>query len=107
MPKNTALVVAPVGSAINVEITSGTIVQVQWEPAAPAGTPNPTFAGQVITVSNLPAGDSTVRVDLSWAPGDGDAEVHYPSGTPYGVVDYVFRHNQAGTVYFLLLFGRN
>jgi hypothetical protein len=105
MPQNTATVVGPSRSQITVAISSGTIVNAAWCPPAPAGVPSPTFAGQIITVPNLPPGDSSVRVDLSWAPGDGDAEVRYPGSTPYAVVDYIFRHSQAGTVYVLLLFG--
>jgi len=104
MPQDTATVVGAAGSSITVEISSGTIEAVSWNPAVP-GTANPTFAGQVITVPSLPAGDSTVRVDLSWSPGDDDAEVRYPSGTPYAVVDYIYQHSQAGSVYILLLFG--
>lgn len=107
MPQSTATVVGGVGSQITVAISSGTIVQVGWYPPAPAGSPAPTFSGQVITVPSLPAGDSSVRVDLSWAPADGDAEVRYPGGTPYAIVDYIFRHSQAGTVYLLLFFGTN
>ena len=105
MPQGTAGVVGPVGSNVTVAISSGTIVNVAWYPPAPPGVASPTFAGQRITVPSLPAGDSSVRVDVSWAPGDNDAEVRYPDGTPYAVVDYIFRHSQAGTVYVLLLFG--
>jgi len=105
MPQNTATVVGAAGSKITVAISSGTIVNVAWYPPAPAGVAAPVFNGQVITIPSLPPGDSTVRIDLSWAPGDDDAEVRYPSGTPYAVVDYIFRHGQAGTVYLLLLFG--
>lgn len=105
MAQGTAAVVGAAGSKVTVAISSGTIVNVAWYPPAPAGTAAPTFSGQVVTVPSLPAGDSTVRIDLSWAPGDKDAEVRYPSGTPYAVVDYIFRHSQAGTVYLLLLFG--
>jgi len=105
MPQGTAAVVGATGSNITVAISSGTIVNVAWYPPAPAGSAAPSFNGQVVTVPSLPTGDSTVRIDLSWAPGDGDAEVRYPSASPYAVVDYIFRHSQAGTVYLLLLFG--
>lgn len=105
MPQGTAAVAGPSGSKITVTISSGTIVNVAWYPPAPAGVPAPVVNGQVITVPSLPAGDSSVRVDISWAPGDGDAEVRYPGGSPYAVVDYIFRHSQAGTVYLVLLFG--
>jgi hypothetical protein len=105
MPQDTATVVGAAGSKITVAISSGTIVNVAWHPPAPAGAPPPTINGQVVTVPSLPPGDSTLRIDLSWAPGDDDAEVRYPSGTPYAVVDYIFRHSQAATVYLLLLFG--
>jgi hypothetical protein len=106
MPQDTAAVVGPSGSTINIAISSGTIVNVAWSSPPLADVPAPTFSGEVITVPKLPNGDSSVRIDLSWAPGDGDAEVRYPSGTPYAVVDYIFRHSQAGTVYILLLFGK-
>jgi hypothetical protein len=105
MPQDTATVVGPGGSSVKVEITSGTIQAVAWTAPVPAGSPPPTVAGQVITIPSLPKGDSTVRVDIMWAPGDGDAEVHYPPGPSYGVVDYIYRHSQAGCVYLLLLFG--
>ena len=105
MAQDTATVVGPTGSKVTVAISSGTIVNVAWCPPAPNAVKVPTFGGQVITVPSLPAGDSSVRVDLSWAPGDDDAEVRFPSGTPYAVVDFIFRHSQAGTVYLLLLFG--
>jgi len=105
MPQGTATIAGAAGSTITVASSSGTIVNVAWYPPAPAGVAAPTFNGQVITIPSLPLGDSTVRIDLSWAPGDSDAEVRYPGGTPYAVVDYIFRHGQAGTVYLLLLFG--
>lgn len=105
MPQKTATLVGSSGSKVTVAISSGTVEQVAWYPPAPLGTAAPSVSGQVITVPNLPSGDSTVRIDLSWAPGDGDAEVRYPAGSPYAVVDYIFRHSQAGTVYLLLLFG--
>ena len=106
MPQDTATVVGDAGATITVVISSGTIEQIGWYPPAPVGVKDPCFNGQVITVPNLPSGDSSVRIDLSWAPGDDDAEVRYPSGSPYAVVDYIFRHSQAGTVYVLLLFGK-
>ena len=104
MSQQTAVAVDKTGSKITVAITSGTIVQVGWNPPAPAGAVAPTFAAQVVTIPSLPAGDSTVRVDIAFAPGDGDADVVFPAagGT---VVDKIFRHSQAGTVYMLLLFG--
>lgn len=105
MPQDTATIVGATGSKITVAISSGTIVNVAWYPPVPAGVAATTFNGQVVTVPSLPRGDSTVRIDLEWAPGDDDAEVRYPSGTPYAVVDYIFRHGQDGTVYLLLLFG--
>jgi hypothetical protein len=105
MPQGTATIAGAAGSNIAVAISSGTIENVAWYPPAPAGVAAPTFNGQVFTIPSLPLGDSTVRIDLSWAPGDNDAEVRYPGGTPYAVVDYIFRHGQAGTVYLLLLFG--
>jgi hypothetical protein len=105
MPQGTATVVGAAGSTVTVAISSGTIENVAWYPPVPAGATAPTFSGQVITVPSLLAGDSSVRIDLSWAPGEDDAEVRYPAGTPYAVVDYIFRHSQAGTVYLLLLFG--
>jgi hypothetical protein len=105
MPQKTATVVGPSGSKVTVAISSGKIEQVTWYLPAPAGAAAPSVSGQVVTVPSLPSGDSTVRIDLSWAPGDGDAEVRYPVGSPYAVVDYIFRHSQAGAVYLLLLFG--
>jgi hypothetical protein len=102
MSKDTAVVVAAAGSPVNVTITTGAIEKVAWQPPAPPAAKAPSSNGQIVTVPSLPAGDSSVRVDLSWAPGDGDAEVQYPVGT---VVDKIYRHSQAGTVYILLLFG--
>jgi hypothetical protein len=106
MPQDTATIVGTTGSKLTLTISSGTIENTAWHPTAPAGAADPIFDGQVVIVPNLPSGDSIVRIDLSWAPGDGDAEVRFPSGTPFAVVDDIFRHGQAGTVYLLLLFGK-
>ncbi len=35
---------------------------------------------QEVTVSSLPTGDSTVRLDIIWAPGDSNATVTISSG---------------------------
>ena|SRR6201999_4123144 len=62
------------GANFTFTISSGTItkalLQVTGQPDVQL---NLDASGQVVTVASLPAGDSGVRLDIVWAPGDSDA----------------------------------
>lgn len=76
MSEDTADIVGTVGSNFTVKIDSATIVtaflMVDGKPDLALD-----IAGskREVTVPSLPAGDSTVRLDLFWAPADPDATI--------------------------------
>jgi hypothetical protein len=50
-----------------------------------------------ITVPSLPSGTSYVRLDIVWAPGDGDASIDVAAGAPASASAANPKHNlQAG-----------
>jgi len=76
MSEATADIVGTTGAKFTITIDAATIVSAYLE------VPNQPILGLAIsgndrevTVTSLPAGDSTVRLDLVWAPGDSNATV--------------------------------
>ena len=64
------------GANFTFTISSGSIVQALLEaPGQPDQKLTVSGDGSEVTVPNLPAGDSGVRLDIVWAPGDSDALV--------------------------------
>lgn len=65
-----------VGANFTFTVDTGTITKALLQAA---GQPDMQLtldaSGQVVTVPGLPAGDSGVRLDIVWAPGDSDALV--------------------------------
>lgn len=76
MPKDTADIVGTTGANFSITIDAATILSAFLEVT---GQPNValTVGGtqRDVTVTSLPAGDSVVRLDLVWAPGDPDATI--------------------------------
>jgi hypothetical protein len=76
MSEDTADIVGTIDANFTVKIDSATIVtaflMVKGQPNLPLA-----ILGnkREVTVPDLPAGDSTVRLDLFWAPGDPDATI--------------------------------
>lgn len=76
MSEDTADIVGTIESDFTVTIDSATIVtaflMVKGKPDLPLEIKG---NKREVTVPDLPAGDSTVRLDLFWAPGDKDATI--------------------------------
>jgi hypothetical protein len=74
MSQATADIVGTTGANFTLTIDSGTILSAYLEVAnqpvitLPIGANN-----RQVTISSLPAGESWVRLDLVWAPGDANA----------------------------------
>jgi hypothetical protein len=60
-----------------------------------------------IAVSSLPAGTSYVRLDINWAPGDGDATIDVAAGAPATVAAANPKHtlDAGNTPGYVELFG--
>jgi len=60
-----------------------------------------------ITVTSLPAGTTYVRLDINWAPGDGDATIDVAAGGPVTVAAANPKHtlDAGNTPGYVELFG--
>jgi hypothetical protein len=76
MPEDTADIVGTTGANFTLTIDATTITSAFLLVTGQADTPL-TIApnGREVTVPSLPAGDSIVRLDLFWVPGDPDATI--------------------------------
>lgn len=76
MSQATADIVGTTGANFTITIDSGTVLSAYLEVV---NQPNVSLAiggnNREVTVPNLPAGDSLVRLDLVWAPGDPNASI--------------------------------
>jgi hypothetical protein len=76
MPQENAHIIGTAHSNFTFTIGSATIVNALLEVS---GQPDKNLPfsndGRDVTVEDLPPGDSTVRLDLVWAPGDSDTTV--------------------------------
>jgi hypothetical protein len=82
MSQDTADIVATKGSSFTITIDNGTILSAYLEvPNQPIVALAISGGDQEVTVNNLPSGDSTVRLDLVWAPGESNATVDVGTGT--------------------------
>jgi hypothetical protein len=76
MSEATADIVGTTGANFAITVTSGTVttafLKVQGKADVPL-TVGP--GGQAVTVPSLTSGDSKVRLDIVWAPGDVDAVI--------------------------------
>jgi len=82
MPQNTADIVGKAGTNFTITIDNGTILSAYLEvPNQPIVALAISGNDQEVTIASLPAGDSTVRLDLVWAPGDSNATVDVGTGS--------------------------
>jgi hypothetical protein len=76
MPANTADIVGTNGASFVLTTSSGEVLSAYLEVV---NQPNVSLAidgtQRAVTVPSLPAGDSTLRLDLAWAPGDPNATI--------------------------------
>ena len=76
MSQDTADIVGTIGSHFDVTLDSGEILHAVLSVVNQATiTLAVSGDGLAVTVPSLPAGDSLVRLDLIWAPGDGNATI--------------------------------
>jgi hypothetical protein len=76
MPQDTADIVGTKGAKFTITIDNGSIQSAYLEvPDQPIVALTISGDNQEVTVTSLPAGDSTVRLDIVWAPGDSNATV--------------------------------
>ena len=81
MPKDTADIVGTKSSQFTITIDNGTIVSAYLEvPNQPIMALSISGNDQEVTVLSLTEGDSKVRLDLVWAPGDQNATVGIGTG---------------------------
>jgi hypothetical protein len=81
MSQETADIVGTTGAAFTATITYGEIGEAYLEVT---GTKTPlTVSGnkQAVTVPNLPSGESLIRLDIFWKPGDSNAIIDVGSVT--------------------------
>lgn len=76
MSQATADIIGSTGANFILTIDSGTILSAYLEVAnQPVVSLAIGVNDQQVTISNLPAGESWVRLDLVWAPGDANATI--------------------------------
>jgi hypothetical protein len=76
MSQATADIVGTTGANFTVTIDAGAILSAYLEvPNQPLVTLKIEGNDREVTVPNLPSGDSVVRLDLVWAPGDSNATI--------------------------------
>jgi hypothetical protein len=82
MSKATADISGTTGANFTFTVSSGTVttafLKVSGKPDAPLTI---SASGREMTVPSLPAGQSFVRLDIVWAPGDPDAVIDVGSVT--------------------------
>ncbi len=105
MPKNTANIVGSTGANFTITIDSATLLGAFLE-LPDQSKQTLTFNGNEITIPNLPAGDSRVRLDLTWPPAASDGRVKLGTVTSGTVTERVPHTVDAGqTPGFEKLFG--
>jgi hypothetical protein len=78
MPADTADLVAIAGASFTFTTSSGTVTGAVFQGAS-TGVVTADTMSNVISVSNLPAGDSTLLLTIVWAPGEPDAKLQIVS----------------------------
>jgi hypothetical protein len=76
MSKATADIVGTTGASFTCTIDAGTILSAYLEvPNTPIVSLEIADDEREVTLINLPKGQSWIRLDIVWAPGDGDADI--------------------------------
>ena len=76
MSESTADIVGTVGANFTCTIDAGTILSAYLEvPNSPIVALAIGADDREVTVTSLPKGQSWVRLDIVWGPGDGDADI--------------------------------
>jgi hypothetical protein len=109
MSQATADIVGTTGANFTITIDSGTILSAYLEVA---NQPVITLAiganDRQVTISNLPVGESWVRLDIVWAPGDPNATIDVGTVTTGSVNAANPRHtlDDGNTPGYIELFGK-
>jgi hypothetical protein len=74
MSADTADIVAQTGASFSFTSTSGSIVGAIFKGAS-TGTVSADVPSNTVSVSNLPAGDSTLLLTIIWAPGEANGKL--------------------------------
>lgn len=74
MSQATADIVGSTGAQFTLTVSAGILRKAILE-AAPRPDVSLAFVGNVVTIPNLPAGDSQVELQIVWAPGDTGATI--------------------------------
>ncbi len=86
MSQDIADIVGKAGSNFTITISAGRIVSAYLEVINQSNVPLAIDGSMLaVTVPNLPAGDSKVRLDLGWKPGDPNATVSVTPVVPGAV----------------------
>jgi hypothetical protein len=86
MSQDTADIVGAKGSSFSITISAGMIVSAYLEVINQSNVPLAIEgSSQAVTIPSLPAGDSKVRLDLGWKPGDPNATVRVAPVIPGAV----------------------
>ena len=78
MPVENANIIAPTGATFSFTSTSGTIIGAVFMGAATA-TVSADTTSNVVSVTNLQAGDSTLLLTIIWAPGESNGALQIVS----------------------------
>jgi len=84
MPQATADIVASTGSTFTFTTSSGTVTGAIFQGTS---TGTASVVNNIVSVANLPAGDSTLLLTIIWAPGELDAVIQVTSSAH--PLDYV------------------
>lgn len=109
MSQATADIVGTTGANFTATIDSGTILSAYLEVS---GQPVIALAiganNSEVTISNLPAGESWVRLDIAWAPGDANATIDVGTVTAGTVSPANPKHtlDDGNTPGYIELFGK-
>src|ERR1700729_1965647 len=109
MPNNNPEIVGNKGADFNFTISASTILFAYLEVTNQPNTSLPIDAtNRMVTVPSLPNGDSTLRLDLAWAPGDPNATVTVNPTTPGSVAaaNPNLRLDDGDTPGYFTLFGK-
>lgn len=109
MSQSTADIVGTKGANFTFTIDAGTILSAYLEvPNQPIVALSIGGSDREVTVPNLAAGDSTVRLDLVWAPGDDNATIDVGTVTTGTVTAASPKHtiDDGDTPGYVELFGK-
>ena len=109
MSQATADIVGTIGTNFSLTIDSGTILSAYLEvPNQPIVALTISGNDRGVAVPSLPAGDSWVRLDLAWAPGDDNATIDVGTVTAGAVTAANPKHtiDDGQTPGYVELFGK-